>query len=214
MPKDSDLVFRTWTETSNGYTKTHVWISKYYRENVAATLEGTIDNKAGYGSDDGAAYWARACERMSAAGIETYYNSSVGLRWMSVTISCQHYGMPGEDGKQQYCGPRMEMGTNMAEALGVLALLQEIGRPVEAAKRRRYMKERGYAPGRCKVDDDTFCDPNDLLAVLRRRKDAVEVEVMRVGPNTWDTVYVRKDSIRVPQYTLTDAHSAGMEVSA
>lgn len=211
--KSQDLIFRTWTEYSHGYTSTHVWISRYYCEDVAKTRDGAIDNKAGYGSADGAAYWVNACDRIAEAGHGTYYNSGVGLHWSSITVCCQHYGAPLEDGTQQYCSPSFEMGRHMSEIEHSLKLLHELGKPIEAAKRRRYVKKHGFEPSRTRVTDGTFTDPADLLAVLRRRKDAVEVEILRVGPNTWDTVFVPKRP-RPSEYTLVAAHSAGMEVSA
>lgn len=210
MDTPYNLIFRTWTETSHGFTTTHVWIATYYRESVAKTLASAIGNVAGYGSPEAAQSWADVCTRMAKAGVEEFWSSTAGCERIRITIMCQH-----QTSGEGYCGPRFEIGDTLREMTRNLDLLQELGRPIEAKDHRRRLKDYDGAK-RHAVGDDTFQDPEEILAVLRRRKDAIEVEEMRVGPHGWSTLWVKKGTAakdpRSPEYTLSGASSPGMQV--
>ena len=216
MDTETNLIFRTWTETSHGFTTTHVWIATYYRESVAKTLAGAIDNAAGYGTPDAAQTWVDACTRMAKAGVQEFWRSSCVSDRARITISCQHHKGGSDTGKQEYCGPRFEIGSEFREMKRSMDLLEELGRPIEAADHRRRVKEYSGATRR-PVGDHTFENPENVLAVLRRRKDAIEVEEIRVGPHSWSHFWVKNGTAakdpRSAEYTLTDVSSPGMQVT-
>lgn len=215
MDTQTNLIFRTWTETSHGFTTTHVWIATYYRESVAKTLAGAINNDAGYGTLEAAQGWVDACTRMAKAGVQEFWRSACVSDRARIKISCQHSKSTSDDGAQEYCGPSFEIGNSLREMTRSMDLLQELGRPIEAANHRRRLKEYASASRR-QVCDDTFENPENVLAVLRRRKDAVEVEEIQVGPHAWNTMFVKKGTAqkdpRPAEYTLAGVSSPGMQV--
>jgi len=202
----SELVFRFWTDTSDRrYPQTFLRIWKTYREEVSAVREGAIDNKDGYGSPDGATYWLNAASTLTDGGHEVVYRSSCSYG-PDVTIRWQHYN------ETEFCAANFEHnGRGFSEIKMAMELLAKVGRVVEKMSLAERKKEWEHASLR-EVSSRTFDDPHALGAALRKMK-IVEVESMRVGPDSWHTVDVPKKA-RPVEYTLTDADSAGMAVSA
>ncbi len=202
----SELVFCVWTDSSDrGYPQTYVRIWRAYRENVAEVREGTVGNKAGYGSDDGARYWLGACEKLEEGGHEIVYRSS-SCYGPEIKIRWQHFEGTG------FCAPDFEnLGRGYSEIKLAMATIEKIGRRIEKLSLVERRREYEHASLR-EVRTATFDNPHDLVAALRAMK-VVEVEAMKVGPESWHTVHVPKRA-RPVEYTLTNVSSPGMAVSA
>lgn len=180
MRSKSTMVFRTWLEPGE-YKITKIWIGRYDRESVTETREGAVDNRVGYGSLEAASQWVRDCDAMAEAGISAFFMWST-REIPSITISCQHY-------EDTYCEPSLELGHHMSEIEAALKIVRKLGAVVEARRRTPVGERlRITKEDRSAVRDQTFRNPNDLLAALRDMRDLVEVRLF--GNHAWRQVYV------------------------
>lgn len=147
------------------YEKTHVMLRSASEYSLTEALEGTVDNKAGYGTAEAA---ARMGEKFKAAideGHTLYYDCLfVGDVWIRATW--QHFEVV--DGRQTYCSPGFEISHAYDGIVASAALLRRIGRVIE----RERAKSRGHVnqPG-----DYTFRCADVFIGALARLKDTVFV---------------------------------------
>lgn len=153
MYDKTQLTYETYQTHSHGYGQTHVVVREMYVEDTAAHLEGTVDNKAGYGTVSAAEQQGRRFRAMLEAGHEVHFDHTtcglvVHLRW-------QHYEVV--DGRQTYCSVTYEdMGRSFGQHEKAMKFLRELG--------RRVQKTRGQHRGH--VTDHDFSTPQVVLEVL------------------------------------------------
>lgn len=194
----NQLVFRTWTDaTDRRFPQTFVEIRRSERYETSHVL--SLARAGNYCfNESGDAHWIEICEALLAAGHESFFSTPcsdlrIKMRW-------QHFEESG------YCQVDYEdLGRSMREMERSFALLREIGARVEDRRLRARRKEWEGA-SRHKIGDEQMTDPREILAVLRARKDAIEIE-------TFMSVEVAKKA-RPVEYTLVGANAPGMAVSA
>lgn len=169
------FTFETFQTQRSGYDHTHVVIRQMHVENTAECLEGTVDNKAGYGSLDACAREANRFRALLEAGHKTFFDTM--LNGLSIHIRWQHYT---GGGTLDYCGPEYEeLGKSLGQIERGLKFLKKVGRTIERARAAERSKEYGYdAPVR-PVSNDTFLRPNGLIAALARTKGMFQVRRSR-----------------------------------
>lgn len=133
----------------DGQTLQHVTVDLRWAtaESVAERLAGTVDNRAGYGTVEGAQRVARDCANLLRDGVTTTYDlASWSARTAGVTLEWQQSSR-----RDHYCGdPRI---TSSGEE-GIAAWEVRVGLV-------RWLEK--LAGGR-------MDDPRDLLLALRKRK--------------------------------------------
>lgn len=189
---ETQLTYATYETHEHGYTKTHVVVREMYKEETAEALEGTVDNKAGYGTEQAAVLQGHRFQAVLDAGHETHYSSTcMGL---DVHLVWQHY-QKDEDGTQLYCDVSYQhLGRSFNRIQEAMRFLQNVGRSIERAKAARHNENATFQSGVRKVANHTFDRPEDLLAALRRMKKSVQVTHDR-ALETW----VRADQTTNPK---------------
>lgn len=168
MYEKTKLTFETYQTEEHGYKQTHVVIREMYEERVEEALEGTVDNKAGYGTMYHAEQAAKRYRLMQETGHEVFYNRMyhglvVHLRW-------QHYDIV--DGVQTYCRVTYDdLGETFAQLESAMAMVKKLAKGVA----NRIDKDSNVKF--VKINPDHYLDrPENLLEHLRGMKQMVQIE--------------------------------------
>lgn len=165
------LTYETYRTQTHGYDHTHVVVRLMYVEDTAERLEGTVDNKDGYGSPEAAARMGETLQAMLDAGHKVHFEPTI--RGLHVHVRWQHYYGGGE---LDYCEPAYEdLGRSLGQIDEGMKFLKKIGRRIEKARATRRDREAVYKSGPRPVSNHTFSRPEDFLAALARMKESFEV---------------------------------------
>jgi hypothetical protein len=172
MYDKTQITFEVFKSLRHGYEHTHLVIREMYVEDTATHLEGTVDNKAGYGSPAYAQAAARKFQSLLDAGHTQYFDhTSSGLvphlRW-------QHFEIV--EGKRTYCAVAYDdLGRSFGQIEKALGFLRKLARRIEKV---RYGEIRGSNT------DNFLSDPEEVLSVLGRMKKATKVRLDSTS-NLW-----------------------------
>lgn len=170
MLDKTTITFETFKTQRSGYDHTHVVIRHMYVEDTEERLEGTVDNKAGYGSLDACARERVRFQRLLEAGHKTFFDHMSG--GLYVHIRWQHYT---GGGTLDYCEPDYEeLGKSLGQIEEGLKFLKKVGRTIERARAAQRRKEYGYDALRA-VSNNTFSRPEDLIAALAKTKGVLQI---------------------------------------
>ena len=131
MREKTAITFETFQDQSHDrqYKFTHVVIRTMYRMNTRESLEGTVDNKAGYGSDEACRRQGILYQDLLNLGHAEHFDVCT-FGDLDIHIVYQHY-FPEDGGEMDYCRPRFESTGEGFRQMGVgLKLLGRIGRGV------------------------------------------------------------------------------------
>jgi hypothetical protein len=167
MYDKTQITYETYQSESHGYRFTHVVIREMYVEDTAAHLEGTVDNKSGYGSMAYAEQAGRRFGAMLDGGHTSYFDHTTS--GLHVHLKWQHFEFV--DGEQTYCSVAYEeLGRSFGQIEKAMRFLRTLGRRVEK-------DTCGEARGR--VTDHSLSRPEDVLRVLARMKKTAQVRFDR-----------------------------------
>lgn len=192
MRDKTALTFETYDNASNGYSFTHVVVRTMYRVNTRDALEGTVDNKAGYGDMDAARRQAARFQNLLDLGHEEHFDVCT-FASPNIHIEYMHY-FPADGGERDYCAPRFEdLGRGFSEIEAGMKFLKRLGGYVER-QRLREATEAVYQPHLRNVSNNSFANPQRVLEALGRMKESVQVQRLP-GDHLW----VMTDAKRVPR---------------
>lgn len=167
----------------------NVWIGR--RESVQELLEGTVGNRAGYGSPEAAEKLGRKFRLMLDEGITEKFehltygpgSASTQFRWTDYTSS---------RGEKGYVGAKISCGgeEKYSHLQATMKLVDQIAARITAAESRR-LKQKGYGP----TEPGDWCfDSPKLLVDALDRMDAVRLTLWEPrGPEwtDWDREWIQ-----------------------
>jgi hypothetical protein len=104
---------------SSGYVHTVISINYCYVEKLTDLLEGTVDNKAGYGDAESAVAIGVELQGLLDEGYKTRLTTS--MSGLNIRLSYLHYN----DG---YCEPNVSVGENFGVMENGMKFLKRLGR--------------------------------------------------------------------------------------
>lgn len=162
--KSPVLTFSVTQYVEHNHDFTRITIQDRRVANVQEVLEGTIGNRAGYGTDAAAAKVGQNMRDLLARGVTHYYEHAYSTR-INLKIESQHYG------SDCFCAPRLCVGESLSQVQKNLAFLKRLGRSIERARARSFGRSNASD-----VRDATFETPNDVIAALERMRGTKRVE--------------------------------------
>jgi hypothetical protein len=169
----SVLTYRIEQFSRSGYGQVTIRIQRFREESVADTLEGTIGNRDGYGSQGAADSVANRCRYMLEHGIDTEFCTS--FEPIDLTLRWQEFDHNGS--AAGYCDMSVEdTGFDGYRSLdNAHKILRKIGRSI---LRATYPGERR---GVSDIGSWTFKNPAKVEQALIRMG-AVRIEGMQTPP--------------------------------
>lgn len=193
MRDQTTLTFETFENSKHNYDFTHVVIRTMYRINTREALAGTVDNKAGYGSEDACRRQAVRFQKLLDLGHEEHFDVCT-FRTPDIHIEYQHY-FPTDGGPMGYCEPRfVDLGRGFSQIEEGMKFLKRLGGHIER-QRVREATETAYQPSLRRVSSHTFENPQRVLQALGRMKGSVQVRWLPVDLHLW----VMTDAKLVPR---------------
>jgi len=163
------LTYEVYETEQHGYKFTHVVVRTMYENDTRKRLEGTVDNKDGYGTEGAARKMGRLYGRLLEEGHEVYYDT-MSYGGLHVHLEWQHYDGGTDD--PRYCEPTYrELGRRLEQIEEGLRFLRKIGRRIE--RREARLRHPHY---RNKATNRTFRRPEDVIRALYWMKETVQVE--------------------------------------
>lgn len=189
-----------WKREGN-YTMLYLSITEGTERSIPELLEGTVDNKAGYGTPDAADRMHDWYTRLLEAGHQILIDP---MGWEGsfprIIIRYQEY-QPYHTGDQPgYCQPSFTLGTGgFSDIERGAKFLRRLGRAIEKASAER----RGDSHAQIQARDSSFKDPVAVIEGLHRLK-ARYVDLIRgTGVHQYQLARVYSGSPR--PWLLTDS---------
>lgn len=177
MYNNTQLTYQTYETESHGYRMTHVVIREMYREDTEKHLEGTVDNKAGYGTPEAAVLMGRRYQAMLDAGHPVHFDCTTS--GLNIHLRWQHFEKDA-DGTQQYCDVAYEdLGRSLGQIKEAMKFLQKIGRSIEKIKAARRNEKATFKSDPRDVSNHTFDRPEDVMLALGRMRKTAQVRYDR-----------------------------------
>lgn len=186
------ITFEVVRSNEHGYEqhKLHISVGFHFC-NTKKQLEGTVDNKDGYGDREAAARMGRTFQALLDTGHETFYDWSYGSHQM--TIRYQVYAKIDGGDHFEYCRPEVQWPHDLEGARWALPLVEAIGKKVERARARAWVKKQAFEgvkvpalPGR--VDNESLKQLAEVVDALRKLG-AVEVKTWKEPGSTYSSRY-------------------------
>lgn len=177
MQDKPTLTFETFQDSRHGYDFTHVVIRTMRPVNTAEALDGTVDNKAGYGNLDAARREGLKFQALLDAGYPEHYDMCIGNE-LYVHIEWQHYRpmKAGSNDPHEYCEPTfVDIGRNFGRMERGMKFLKKLGKAIER-ERVREATESAYQPNLRPVSNHSFASPERVLGALGRMRGSVQVK--------------------------------------
>lgn len=177
----------------SGYRHTIIIIREMLEEDLQSVLEGTIGNKAGYGTMEAANAIQQDCQVLLDQGHTRVFSFWPG-DLLNVRLQWQHFN------ENEYCEVRFEdLGRSFTAIKKGIAFLEKIGRKIE---RERVKKNGDPSWIKIKVNSyHTFARPETLVEMCKKKK---FIEVTDGFPQKFSTFMVEKNKIpAVKTYSLT-----------
>jgi len=182
MRDNTALTFETFQDRRHNYDFTHVVVRTMYRINTRAALEGTVDNKAGYGTEDAARRQGLLFQTLLDLGHEEHFDVCT-FADLSIHLEWQHYH-PADGGEMGYCDPHFEdLGRGFKDIEAAMKFLKRLGGSIER-QRVRQATEAGYQPSLRSVSSYSFESPQRVLGALGRMKGSVQIQRLP-GNHVW-----------------------------
>lgn len=167
MYDNHKMGFETRTYNAHGYMHTSVILMKLCEIRTLEKLEGTVDNRAGYGTQEACDRVAAKCRQMLSEGCDVHYEMAIGGPGAAV-IEWQHFKDPTNPDSVDYCSARFaEMGSSFGDIEKNMNLLRKVGRKIK--------KDNGLTHDGSVASHVTFSSPERVLGSLRRMSSMVEV---------------------------------------
>lgn len=155
--------------SEGGYIIDSLRIGEYSLESTKESLDGAVDNKAGYGTAEAARRMEEAFAKLQADGHDTYFDTCLSER--SFSMDFQVYENPEAERPHYCCTARLELPSKLSAAKWALALVEKIGRTVEKMKAAERHKDdphpsQGFHAEARPVSEQSIAQLQDVVAAL------------------------------------------------